>query len=84
METQRGTKIEQARQNVRFEEGGVHHPMREEMVRPSKEWRVPLLASIQCIRRFHTKVDKQVSERKLLSNSKAIKEFTEVKQMCDH
>ena len=49
METQRGTKTEQARRNLLFEEGGVHHPTREEMARPSKEWRMPPLVSIQYI-----------------------------------
>ena len=74
----------QGRRNVRFEERGVHHPTREKTARPSKEWMLPMGARAQYIGRFHTGADKRASEQKLLADSAAIKEFVEVKRMCNH
>ena len=45
---------------------------------------LPPEARTQYIGRFHTRADKRASEQKLLADSAAIKEFVEVKRMCNH
>ena len=74
---------ETASRVVHFEERGARHPTREE-ARPSKDFKLPPSVRAQTTKGYHTQNDRRNSERELLADSEAIKEFLEVKEMPDH